>query len=272
MTVMGMRCETPERLSTRLSVRGLERDALDDLAHELGDAHGRAASSPPARRASTPPARDRHPELDLLGVVRHDLAADAVLERRDDLAARGVVLGVGREAEEHVERQADGVALNLDVALLHDVEQPHLHLAGEVGELVEGEDAAVGARQHAVLDGQLVAQQVPAARRLDRVDVADDVGDGHVGRGELLDEALVAADPRDGRVVAALGEPRCGRLADRAERVVVDLAAGDHRHLGVEQRDEGAQDAALRLPRRPSRMKLCRDSRALTICGITVSS
>ena len=93
--------------------------------------------------------------------MRHDLAADAVLERRDDLAARRVVLGVGGEDQQHVQRQAHRKPFDLDVAFLHDVEQPHLDLAGQVGELVDGEDAAVGARQQAEVDRELVGQECP---------------------------------------------------------------------------------------------------------------
>jgi hypothetical protein len=147
--------------------------------------------------------RDGDALVHRLRVVRHDLRADAVLQRRDDLAARRVVLGVRREDEQHVQRQADRVAFDLDVAFLHDVEQADLDLAGEVRQLVDGEDAAVRARQQAVVDGQLVGQDVPAARGLDGIDVADDVGDRDVRRGQLLDEARIAR-PSDGRVVAVL--------------------------------------------------------------------
>jgi hypothetical protein len=98
--------------------------------------------------------------------VRADLAADAVLQRRDDLAARRVVFRVGGEDQQHVERQAHRVALNLHVAFLHDVEQAHLDLAGQVGQFVDGEDAAVGARQQAVVHGQLVADVLPARAAL----------------------------------------------------------------------------------------------------------
>jgi hypothetical protein len=90
--------------------------------------------------------------------VRADLGADAVLERRDDLAARRVVLGVGAEHQQHVERQAHRVALDLDVALLEDVEEAHLDLAREVGQLVDREDAAVGPRQQPEVHRQLVGR------------------------------------------------------------------------------------------------------------------
>ena len=91
--------------------------------------------------------------------------ADAVFERGDDLAARGVVLGVGGEDDGDVEREADGVALNLHVAFLHDVEERDLDFAGEVGELVDGEDAAVGAGQQAVVHGEFGAEVLVASAR-----------------------------------------------------------------------------------------------------------
>jgi hypothetical protein len=43
------------------------------------------------------------------------------------------------------------------------------------------------------------------------------------------------------------GQPRAARAADRIERIVVDLAARHDRDLVVEQRDERAQQARLRL-------------------------
>ena len=125
-----------------------------------------------------------------------NLAADAVLERRDDFAARGVVLGIGGEDQQDIERQANRVALNLDVAFLHDVEQADLNFAGEIGQFVDGEDAAIGARQQAVVHGEFVAKVAAAAGGLDGIDVADDVGDGDVGRGQLFDVAMLRAGAR----------------------------------------------------------------------------
>ena len=131
-------------------------------------------------------------------IVGADLGADPVLERRDDLAARRVVLGVGAEDHHHVERQAYRVAFDLDVAFLEDVEQAHLDLAGEVGQLVDREDAAVGPGQQAVVHRQLVGELQAGARRLDRIEVANHVGDRHVRRRQLFDVAGVAVEPADG--------------------------------------------------------------------------
>ncbi len=72
-----------------------------------------------------------------------DLRPVAVLQRRDDAAAVRVVLGVRGGHDEHVERQADPVAPDLDVPLLHDVEEAHLDALRQVGQLVDAEDAAV---------------------------------------------------------------------------------------------------------------------------------
>jgi hypothetical protein len=180
--------------------------------------------------------------------VRADLRPDAVLERRDDLAARRVVLGVGGERHQDVERQPHRVAFDLDVAFLKDVEEPHLDLAGQVGQLVDGEDAAVGPRQQAVVHRQLVRQLQPRPRRLDRVDVADHVRDGDVGRRELFHVARVAFEPVDRRAVAGFGHLRPAGAADGIQRVVVDLAAWHHRNELVEQRHQRAQEARLGLP------------------------
>ena len=218
----------------------LERDFLDRFTHELGN-DDVAALQPGFL------GRDGHGGAARRRVVRADLRPDAVLERRDDLAARGVVLGVGAEHHQHVERQADGVALYLDVALLQDVEQPDLDLAGEIRQLVDGEDAAVRSRHQAIVHRQLVGEIEAGTRGLDRIDVADHVGDGDVRCGELLDVALVARQPADGKGVAFRLDARAAGGAQRRQRVVVNLAARHHGNLVVEQAREGAQDAALRL-------------------------
>ncbi len=62
-----------------------------------------------------------------------NLAADAVFERRDDFSAGRVILGICREAELHIQGEPNRIALDLHVALLHDVEEADLHFAGEIG-------------------------------------------------------------------------------------------------------------------------------------------
>ena len=97
-----MRCDTPERLSMRLSIARLERDALDHFGDEIGNAHRQSRRA----RVHASCCVIAIPSSTVSGIVRHDLASDAILERRDDLAARRVVLGIRGEAEQHVERQA----------------------------------------------------------------------------------------------------------------------------------------------------------------------
>ena len=176
---------------------------------------------------------------ELLGVVRADLGAEAVLQRRDDAAAVGVVLGIRAGHHVEVERQPHLVAADLDVALLHDVEEPDLDALGEIRQLVDGEDAPVRARQHPVVDGQLVAE-IASLGHLDRIDLADEVGDGDVGRGQLLAVAAVAGDPHDRGGVALVGGALAARLADGRQRIVVDLAAGQGGQRLVEQADQHA--------------------------------
>ena len=153
--------------------------------------------------------------------------ADAVFERGDDLAARRVVLGIGGEDDGDIEREAHRVALNLHVAFLHDVEERDLDLAGEIGHLVDGEDAAVGAGQQAVVHGQLGDEILAGARGLDGIDIADEVGNRDVGRGELFDVALVGRQPRDGRGVAELRDQVARVLGDGRVGVVANFGAGD---------------------------------------------
>ena len=89
------------------------------------------------------------------GIVGANLGTDAVFKRGDDFSAGGVVFGIRAEHDGQIERQANGIALNLDVAFLHDIEQAHLNFSREIGEFIDGEDAAIGARQQAIVNGEL---------------------------------------------------------------------------------------------------------------------
>ena len=115
------------------------------------------------------------------------------------------------------------------------------------GSSVDAEDASVGAGDEAEVDGQLVGE-VAALGDLDGVDLADKVGYGDVGRGQLLRVPLVAGEPVDLEVVALLGEARSAAEADRVEGVVVDLAAAHDGRLLVEEVHEASDDARLGLP------------------------
>ena len=49
------------------------------------------------------------------------------------------------------------------------------------------------------MNRQFVAQQMSTLSRLDGIDIADDVGNGHVRRGQLLNKARVATHPDNWR-------------------------------------------------------------------------
>ncbi len=176
-----------------------------------------------------------------------DLRAEPVLERRDDPAPVRVVLRVGGGDHEHVQRQPDPVAPDLHVALLEHVEQAHLDPLGQVRQLVDGEDAPVGAGHQPVVERQLVGQ-VAALGHPDRVDLADEVGDRRVRGGQLLAVPVVPVHPVQRRVVALLGHEVACVPGHRVVRVVVDLRAGDHRHPLVQQVRQAADEARLGLP------------------------
>ena len=189
-------------------------------------------------------------------IVGNDLRVDAVLERRDDVAAVGVVLRVGREHHADVERDAQRKAADLEVLLLEDVEQPHLDARRQVGHLVDGEDAAVGARHDAVVDHALVGVGQALGGGLDRIDVADQVSDGNVRRSQLLLVALLRLEPADRGVAAVLGDDPAALRGDRPERVLVQVGAVDGGDVPVEKPDQGAQNARLGLSAQPEQDKV----------------
>ncbi len=220
----------------------LGRERREDLLEVHGHADGDVA---------LPHARLLLHDLDLvlerLRVVRAHLRPEPVLQRRDDPAAVRVVVGVRGGHEQEVEREPDPVAADLDVALLEDVEQGDLDAFGQVGELVDRDDAPIGPGDHPVVDRELVGQ-VPALGDPDGVDVADQVGHARVRCRELLRVPVLAADPADRRRVPVLGEEGTAGRADRVVRVVVHLAPRDRRRLLVQEVHDLADQAGLGLP------------------------
>src|ERR1043165_9466139 len=195
-------------------------------------------------------------ERDFLRIMRRDFGADAIFQRRADLAARRVVLRIRRKHQHHVERQSHRITLNLHVALLHDVEEANLDFAGEVRQFIDREEAAIRARQKTIVNRELVAEQVAAFGRLDGIDIADDIGNGHVGRRQLLDEARVATDPVDMRGVTVQLNRLPPRRADGITRIVVDFRAGDDRDVFVKQIRKLTDDSALRLTAQPQQNQI----------------
>ena len=97
---------------------------------------------------------------------------------------------------------------------------------------------------------QLV-REVAALGHLDRVDLADQVGDGDVRGGQLLPVAAITVQPGQLRVVPLFLHEISTASAYRVERVVVDLAARYRRYLFVQQPCQGADHARFRLPALP---------------------
>ena len=196
---------------------------------------------------------DRDFVLERLRIMGANLDIEAILKRRDDPSARGVVLGIRARDEDHVDRQANLVAFDLDVFLFHQVEQPHLHFLGQVGQFVDGEDAAIGARDESVMDRFLVGEVAPLGH-LDRIDLADQIRHRDVGRRELFGVAALALDPCDLGRVALLRHELHASPANRRERIVVDLAARDR---GAYSSSSAASERMIRdfaCPRSPSRI------------------
>src|SRR5688572_1762508 len=96
--------------------------------------------------------RYRSAQLDCGGVVSLDFRADPILQGSHDFAPRGVILRVCGEDQNHIERKADRVALNLNVTFLHDVEKSNLNLSGQVWKLIDGKNAAVGAGKQSIVN------------------------------------------------------------------------------------------------------------------------
>ena len=179
--------------------------------------------------------------------MRTNLRANAVFERRHNLAARGVVFRVGGEDDRHVELQPNGVAFNLYVAFLHDVEQRDLNLAGEVRNFINGEDAAICAGQQSIVHGQFGAKLLSGARSLNGVYVADEVGYGYVWGSKLFDVAVFRSHPRDGGILTLLRENILAVARQRRVGIVAQLGSGNVGNLGIEQSRQRTQNAALGL-------------------------
>ena len=96
------------------------------------------------------------------------------------------------------------------------------------------------------MNGLRVAETAPLGD-LDRVDVADEVTDRGVGRGELLAVALTAMPPGNGQVVAEFPGKAPTPGTDRGRGLVVDLAAGHDGQPLVEESDQRAHESGLAL-------------------------
>jgi len=96
------------------------------------------------------------------------------------------------------------------------------------------------------MNGLFIGEIAPLGH-LDRIDLADQVGDRHVRRGEFFAVAEIALDPLQRQRVAQLFGFLATRTADGTVRIVVDLAAVNDRNALVEQAQQPADDARLAL-------------------------
>ena len=95
------------------------------------------------------------------------------------------------------------------------------------------------------MNSELAAQLLAAARGFDRVDVADEVGDGDVRGSKFFNVALFRSEVGDLRLVGVGGDAVATRSAQRKIWVVVNLAPGDVGRLRIEQARQCPQYSAL---------------------------
>ena len=107
--------------------------------------------------------------------------------------------------------------------------------------------SAIGARDEAVVDGELVGE-VATLRTLMGSTSPMRSATAMSGSGQLLRVAPVAAQPCYGQVVAHLGQAVVARPADGSERIVVDLAAFHAGDRVVQQLHQRADEPGLGLP------------------------
>ena len=144
-----------------------------------------------------------------------DLGADPVSEWRDDLPARCIVFRIRGKHHHYVQRETYRVSLDLNVPLLQDIEQTDLDLASQIGELIDGEDPSVGARQQAVMDRELVRKIQSCFGCPDRIYVTDHVGDCDIGSCQLFNIALFPVAKTNRQVVPHLFKAPATGSADR---------------------------------------------------------
>src|SRR6266850_2063206 len=92
---------------------------------------------------------------------------------------------------------------------------------------------------------QLIAQQMSALGSFDRIDIADNVGNGHVGCGKLFHKTRITVNPIDVGDVAMDGDSLATISRNWLEGIVVHFRSRNDRNLIVEEFSELPDDAAL---------------------------
>jgi hypothetical protein len=135
--------------------------------------------------------------------------------------------------------------LAVNIALLKDVEQTDLNFPCQIRQFVDGEESPVGAGYETEVHGQLAGELQASVCGFDGIDVADHVGDGDIGRRQLLDVARLARQPVDGHGVAFGGDALASVGGKRRQGVVVDFAPGHDRNGLVQERRQGPENPRL---------------------------
>ena len=86
-----------------------------------------------------------------------------------------------------------------------------------------------------------------SASGLDRINVADKVGDSYIRRSQLFHVAVIGREVSDRSLILVDGNQFAAPPADWGIRIVVDLASGHIRKMSIEQRGQRPQNAALGL-------------------------
>src|SRR3954466_15549619 len=97
---------------------------------------------------------------------------------------------------------------------------------------------------------------MPTARRLDRIDVANQVSDGYIRRCKFFYVTVFCLQKSNRRAVAIFFNQFAAAAANRIVRIVVDLASGNVRKLAVQQSGQLAQNAALGLSAQTEKNKI----------------
>ena len=152
--------------------------------------------------------------------------------------------------------------------------RPTWILGDEVGQLVHAEDAAIGCAGSGRSACVSSLDEVAALGVLDHVDLADQVGDRDVGRGQLLVIALGRGRSSRSGVSSPWSATRSRAYCESgANGSSLTSRAGDDRDR--RRRAGGRSCRSMRVlawPRRPRKSMSCCDRMAFMICGTTVSS
>src|SRR5260370_28459874 len=106
------------------------------------------------------------------------------------------------------------------------------------------------------MNRELVAEVASRARRVDRVHIVQNVGDGDVWSGQLLHKAVIALEPSDRRRVALVRQQFAAAPANWGQGMIVYLTSGDVGNLRGKEIHQAAQDAAFGLTAQAEKNKI----------------